>query len=217
MKTAVIDTETSGIFDFKQPADAPGQPRLANLAIILIDESFEPVGEIDNLIKPGGWTLTPEAAAVNGLTEARLMAEGIDILGVLKNYSGLIAEGYVIASYNAQFDTKIMRGELRRAGLPDLFEKTPNVCLMRASTDICKLPGKRGFKFPKLSEACAFFKLEPEPMPHTALNGARKAAEILRALHALKALPEPEVHYAKNVPVGAPAPAKPAAAKEEAY
>ena len=211
MKTAVIDTETSGLFDFKQPADAPGQPRLANLAIIMLDENLEVTAEHDFLIQPDGWDLTPEAAAVNGLTVERLKAEGIPVRDVLGKYSTLIEAGYVIATYNAQFDTKIMRGELRRAGMPDLFEQTPNVCLMRASTDVCKIPSKnnRGFKFPKLGEACAFFKIE-QSASHTALGDARSAVAILKALHALKALPEPEVHYAKNVPVGAPV--KPAAA-----
>ena len=33
MKYAVIDTETSGLFDFSKPAEAEGQPRLASLAI----------------------------------------------------------------------------------------------------------------------------------------------------------------------------------------
>ena len=202
MKIAVIDTETSGLFDFKQPADAPGQPRLANLAILILDEELKPVLDVHYLIKPDGWDLTPEAAAVNGLTAEILNEKGVPIVDVLVQYCDFINRGYVIASYNVQFDTKIMRGELRRAGMPDLFEKTPNICLMRASTPVCKIPSKtnRGFKFPKLAEACAFFKLEPEPQPHTALNGARKAAEILRALHAQAALPEPDVHYAKNKP-----------------
>lgn len=217
----VIDTETSGLFNFKLPADALGQPRLANLAMVFLNEKFDAVLEIDHLIKPDGWVLTPEAAAVNGLTVEILNDLGVPILGVLEEYSALIEQGYIIAAYNSQFDTKIMRGELRRAGMPDLFEKTPNICLMRAATAICKLPGKRGFKFPKLSEACAFFKLEPEPMPHTALNGARKAVDILLAMHKLGVLPVAEVHYATNRPDGASAPAKPmskvVSPPEEAY
>ncbi|MEY4951800.1 MAG: hypothetical protein RL299_224, partial [Pseudomonadota bacterium] len=34
----VIDTETSGLFDFKKPADDPSQPRLASLAMIWADD-----------------------------------------------------------------------------------------------------------------------------------------------------------------------------------
>ena len=37
---AVIDTEGSNLFDFSKPADAEGQPRLAELAIIYADSEF---------------------------------------------------------------------------------------------------------------------------------------------------------------------------------
>lgn len=37
MKFLVIDTETSGLFDFKTPADGPGQPRMASFAAIHLD------------------------------------------------------------------------------------------------------------------------------------------------------------------------------------
>lgn len=205
MKYAVIDTEGSGLFDFTKPADAPGQPRLASLAIIGLNELFEETIQREFLIKPEGWEMTPEATAVNGLTTPFLKEYGSPVRECLDYYSHLILEGYIIASYNAQFDCKTMRGELRRAGMPDLFEQTPNVCLMRASTDVCKVPRKtgKGWKFPKLSEACAFFKIEPEPTPHNAMEGAIRATKILLALQALARLPAPDVHYAKERPVPA--------------
>lgn len=220
MKYAVIDTETSGLFDFKKPADAPGQPRLATVSIITLTAALEVEAENHFMVKPDGWELTPEAAAVNGLTMEQLAAEGIPVKEVLDCYTSLVLNGWVIVAYNAQFDTKMLRGELRRAGMDDLFEKTPNVCLMRASTSVCQIQGKKGFKFPKLSEACAFFKIE-QPAAHSSGGDARSAVEILRHLVALKALPEPEVHYAANRPDSAAAPAKPVEAKadtkEEAY
>ena len=42
-----------------------------------------------------------------------------------------------------------------------------------------KLKGLRKFT---LKDMCEYFGLEPEPMPHRALNGARKAHEIIRKL-----------------------------------
>ena len=110
-------------------------------------------------------------------------------------------DGYVIAAYNSQFDTKVLRGELRRAGREDRFEQTPNICIMRALTGVCKVPKKSGpgYKFPTMWEACRHFKLE-QPDEHTALGDARMAAELLRRLAWLGLLPEPKVHYAKNRP-----------------
>lgn len=200
-KYAVIDTESSGIFDFAKPADAEGQPRLASLGLILFDSEFNRTFEGEYLVKPDGWVMHPEATKVNGLTTEYLLEHGMALGSVLKLYTTLVEQGYVVAAYNAQFDTKVMRGELRRAGLPDLFEVTPNVCLMRACTNVCKVPKKvgPGWKFPKLSEACAFFKIV-QTDEHSALGDTRAAANILIALAKLGLLPVPEVHFAKTQP-----------------
>jgi len=202
MKYAVIDTETSGLFDFSKPADAEGQPRLASLGLVLLNEDLTVESETETLVKPDGWEMGPEAGAVNGLTMERLNAEGVPIRQVLDRYTEIIKAGYVLAAWNSQFDSKLMRGELRRTGMPDLFEQTPNICVMRASTDVCCIPKKsgKGWKFPKLSEACAFFKIE-QPAAHSALGDARSAKDILLALQVLGKLPVPEVHYAKVPPV----------------
>jgi DNA polymerase-3 subunit epsilon len=201
MKYAIIDTESNGLFDFTKPADADGQPRLANLAIVLIDEALNETSKLDFFIKPDGWEMTPEATAINGLTTEYLMQVGRPILEVLGIYSQLIIDGYVICTYNAQFDTKMMRGELRRAGMPDLFEQTPNICLMRASTNLCRVPKKTGsgYKFPKLAEACAFFKIE-QTGAHSAMGDTLAAVAIFRAIHKANLLPAPEVHFAKVIP-----------------
>jgi hypothetical protein len=37
MNYLALDTEGSGLFDFTKPADAPGQPRLAAIGMILAD------------------------------------------------------------------------------------------------------------------------------------------------------------------------------------
>lgn len=221
MKYIIADTETNGLFDFTKPADAEGQARLASLAIIMVEvrkyEELSPSAaeangnedqdvitveaEHEFLIKPNGWVMTPETTAVNGLTTEHLLANGEDLSTVLRRYTTLIEAGYVFVAFNSQFDSKVMRGELRRAGLSDMFEKTGTICLMRASTDIVKAPKKtgKGWKFPKLSEACAFFKIE-QPAAHSALGDARSALAIFRELKQRNALPAPEVHYAKTRP-----------------
>lgn len=201
-KYAVIDTESSGLFDFYKPADAEGQPRMASLAIIILvphNDSFRTESASEYLIKPEGWEMQPAATAVNGLTTEHLLEKGVDLRLALSHYSSLVKAGYVIAAYNAQFDCKVMRGELRRAGMPDLFETTPNICLMRACTNVCRVPNKSetGYKFPKLSEACAFFKIVQEGA-HSAMGDTKAAVKILKALHKANLLPEPAVHFAKE-------------------
>lgn len=43
----------------------------------------------------------------------------------------------------------------------------------------------RGLKKFTLKEMCEYFDIEPEPMPHRALNGAKKAYEVLKKLQNL--------------------------------
>lgn len=202
MKYAIIDTETSGLFDFSKPADAEGQPRLASLSMILIDDE-DPfmVSSVDFLIKPDGWVLGAEAAAVNGLSMEQLEEHGVPVSGVLDAYAKVIDDGHVIVAFNSQFDTKMMRGEMRRAEIDDRFEATPTICCMRAATDVVCVPKKtgKGFKFPKLSEACEFFEIENSG-EHTAAGDAKACLEIFLMLRQLEKLPEPSVYFAKVAP-----------------
>ena len=210
MKYAILDTEGTGLFQYSLPADAEGQPRLASAAFLLAEEDATQPGlvithECNFFIKPDGWVMGEEAGKINGLTTEFLAENGSPVSEVLAYYSSLTLDGRVLAAFNASHDTKHFRAELRRAGMPDLFETTPNICLMRACTQICKVPKKSGagFKFPKLSEACAFFKIE-QPAAHSALGDALSAFAIMQHLHKANRLPAPEVHFAKAKPEAAP-------------
>jgi DNA polymerase-3 subunit epsilon len=209
MQYLVIDTETSGLFDFSKPADAEGQPRLANLGMILLGDKFKHWAEWNLFVRPDGWTMNAEATKINGLITEYLMEHGLPLRDVLETYASMIdMPNTVVVAFNAQYDTKVMRGELRRAGMPDRFETTPNICLMRGSIGVCKIPRAKGngYKFPKLEEACAHFKI-PLPEHHGEMEPGTgcmshviATAELLRCLAHIGCLPEPEVHYAKERP-----------------
>lgn len=214
MKYAVFDTETSGLFRFKDaagvpvPADDPSQPRLAHLAMILVDEKLAEERTIDLYVKPDGWSMSADATEVNGLTDEFLDAHGTPIIEVLSHYAEVVDAGYVMVAHNAQFDLKAMRAELRRAGLDDRFERTPNICTMRASMALKVQKAGGGKGFPKLSDVCAHFGIVLEGA-HTAGGDARACLEVFRRLHALDLLPEARVHFAKTPPLHAKEPPAP--------
>lgn len=193
---AIIDTEGSGLFDFSKPTDAEGQPRLAELAIIYADAEFNIEREYRAYVKPDGWTMDERATAVNGLTDEILNEKGVPVVDILAEYTAAIKAGYVVVAFNAQHDTKSMRAELRRAGLPDLFEETKNICVMRKAAGIIpKAGGKKGW--PKLIEARAHLGLSNEGA-HTAGVDVMTALHILKYLAANGADLTPEVHYSKS-------------------
>ena len=200
MKLCVIDTETTGLFDFKRPADDIGQPRMAQLGMIFLDHIDDEPRKHGLYIKPDGWEMSAEAGAVNGLTTQYLAEHGVPVTEALDIYTETVEADYVIVAFNAQFDTKVLRAELRRANRPDLFEKTRNICVMRPLTDILRIPHPRfrtGFKFPNLAEACAHVGIQ-NARAHDAMGDAEAALGILRWLHATGHLPEPAVHFAKE-------------------
>ena len=184
-KFLVVDTETNGLFDFSKPADAEGQPRLAHLTMIALYGRAQ-WSKVNVYIRPDGWQMTPETTAINGLTDDRLDEFGIPVREALEMYCHYIDRGHVVVAYNADFDLKVLRGELRRAGMDDRYGTTASICTMRACTDICKIPkaNGRGHKFPKLVEAMAHFKLEHKGV-HTALGDAQACLDLFLKLRSL--------------------------------
>lgn len=198
----VFDTETTGLFTFRDkagkpvPADAEGQPRMASFAAILADRSGFEIGRVSRYIRPDGWSIDgTEAAKVNGLTDAFLRDNGVPVAEVLDLWEQWVRSGAVTLAYNAQFDQKMMRAELRRAGRDDLFEETRNVCLMRAMAAYCD----DGFRMrrgrAKLSDACAWMGIF-NAQEHDAMGDAEAAYRIMQRMLSDGRLPEPKVHYA---------------------
>ena len=211
-----FDTETSGLFDFSKGAHEEGQPRLAALSLIRCTPGFAVTRQELYYVKPDGWTMHEEASRINGLTTDFLLEHGRPIAEVLDAYEAVLNEGRALLAFNAQFDTKVMRGELRRAGRDDRFEKTPNTCVMRKCIGVCKIPKKdgRGYKFPKLAEAMQHFKL-PQPEAHTAGGDALAAVMLARMLSQIGIDLSPEVHFAKRRPEAKTTP--PPASTEETF
>lgn len=198
MQLLFTDCEASGLFDFTKRAHEAGQPRLAQIGMIFVDGN---TGEIQSrhefLIKPRGWVMSKEAEEVTGLTTAYLEEHGGPIDEPLDLYLRAIESRRVIAGWNLRnYDMKLMRGELRRAGKEDHFMQTRSACLMQACRPVVKALDKRGrVKAPKLEEACAHFGIH-QPDGHKALADAMSTYEIWQKLREQGV--HPEVHDPYN-------------------
>lgn len=207
----VIDTETTGLFVHRnedgsvRPSDAPGQPRMAEFAAVILDDDFNVIESYRQYVLPVGWEydeMPAEAFGVHGLSMDFLREHGKPIEEALHLYSGAVLTGYIVVGYNQQHDGRQMRAELRRAGLDDLFEQTPNICAMRSITtnykgQVKKLNGKGGF--PRLIDVAAHFGIPyAEDKRHTALEDALVTAQIAKRLHEMGKLLPAAVHYAKG-------------------
>lgn len=193
----ICDAESSGLFDYEKGADAPGQPRLAELGLIFLDSAYQVQAKHSWLIRPEGWEMSAEAAAKTGLTTEFLKANGVPIADALAMYMAGIEARRVVVGFNIAYDLKIMRGEARRAGLPDRYMETRNLCLMWATRGIVGAKTEAGrAKNPKAEEACAFFGIPPGP--HRALPDCEANLAMLLELVKRGALPEPKSPYDKK-------------------
>ncbi len=207
----IIDTEGSGLFKHRDPvtkevirSDAPGQPRMAEFAAVMLDDRFDIIEEYQSYIQPAGWDhdMPQEAIAIHGLTMDYLWLNGRPVGEALAYYETAVRNNNILIGFNQQHDGRQVRAELRHAGRDDLFEITPNICAMRSITtnmkgQIKKLNGKGGF--PRLIDAAAHFGIPyEESKRHTALEDARVTACLARILHQRGALLPAEVHRAVN-------------------
>jgi DNA polymerase-3 subunit epsilon len=201
MRYAITEVATNGLIDWKLAADAATQPRLAQLAMIYIDSEMAAGDYTTEItVRSDGWAMEAGASAANGLTDDCLAMDGKPVQNAVQAYRGAIDTNYVIVSFSTAYVLKIMRGECRRAGIEDRYEHTPSIDLMRALTDVCQMPyagGKKGFKQPKMTEACAHFGMVC-PAVRDAVANARISMELFSRLVGLGRLPAPKLPSAKD-------------------
>lgn len=183
----LYDAETSSMIDWRNPSGGEQQPHIVELYAALADaESGHIVDELHALVKPEGWTFHPEAVAVHGITEERATLEGQPEALVFTRFLQMHARAKERVGHNESFDARIMRiahKRYRDDEAAEAFKAAPAFCTMRAMTDHCKLPGKRGgYKFPTLSEAYQHFFGRPLEGAHGAKSDALAAGKLYFAL-----------------------------------
>lgn len=160
-----MDCETNGLpLNYKAPCtDLYNWPRITQLAFEIRHDNGEIFYANKRMIKPDGWTIATVAEQIssgakdpyfferNNMSTERCEAEGVDIYFALNELSGLLVQCHTIVAHNLDFDLPVLQAELIRANMQHAVD-VEQVCTMKISTDICRLPGPYGFKWPKLEE-----------------------------------------------------------------
>jgi len=165
MMLLVYDVETTGLTDHKLPADHPSQPRMCTLSALMCEDDGRYIQGIDLRVRPDGWLVPDEIAKIHGLTTEILKATGVPIVDVMTLFEKWVRMADLRIAHNIVFDNKIYRGEARRLGLEDHFDKSKDFCTMWAAKKLMKLAPTpamlaanfRTSKQPKLGEAYEFF------------------------------------------------------------
>jgi len=176
-----FDCETTGKADMRGKPDSLWQPNVVQLAALLTEDDGEERASLNVIIKPNGWIIPQEAADIHGITTEIAERCGVPLISALSTFSTLCACAGTLVAHNIEFDLFVLTTAYLRAGKPHRMD-SPRFCTMKASTEICKLPGKYGFKWPKLSEAHLILCGSPLVSAHDALADVRGCARVFFAL-----------------------------------
>lgn len=149
-----FDTETTGLpRRWNAPVtDVDNWPRMVQLAWIVCDAGGEILEKRSALIQPEGYTIPVEVSRLHGITTQIAKERGEPLRQVLEEFSGKIDAAQALIGHNIAFDECIVGAEFERCRMMTSLFLKPKYCTMKNATSYCKLPGKKGFKAPRLME-----------------------------------------------------------------
>ena len=177
LKFAVVDVETSG--------GAGDQNRITEIGILLLDGT-EPVGEFHTLVDPGV-PITPFVQNLTGITDEMVSGQP-QFAKVAEHIAGLL-DGRIFVAHNVQFDSKVMRTEMKRCCIA--FDP-PRLCTVKLSRKV--FPGHVSYSLHNLTESLGL----PDFNHHRAMADTLACAEILKMAYN-KVGPEKILKEVKNL------------------
>lgn len=171
---------------------------MVQLAALLIDEATRlSAARMDVIIRPDGWTIPDDVAAIHGITTERAMDEGIPEKDAFDMLIEMWGRGEFRLGFNEPFDARITRIASMRYGsqeIIDAWKDAPAKCAMKMAKPICKIPAPANarrwgpYKNPTLSEAYKHFTGHDLVDAHSALADTQACVEVyFAALDAEKA------------------------------
>jgi DNA polymerase-3 subunit epsilon len=182
----VFDTETTGLPLFKEPSEGDNQPHIVQLAASLVDlDTQKVVQSMDVIIKPDGWIIPDETAAIHGITTEHALAVGIPEKLALEMFLALWA-GRIRIAHNTTFDNRIIRIATKRFCSEEAQEQ------WHAGEYFCTMVNARKVmpiaKNPTLGEAYQHFTGKELVGAHSALADANACMEVYFAAKAAQAV-----------------------------
>lgn len=171
-RIVVFDTETTGI-EF-------GRDRIIELGAVSLESGGE-TDSLDVLVRlPEGQTLPPFITDLTGITDAQLLAEGVDQGEAAESFCRLLdgAERPLLVAYNAQFDLNFLYWFLRPYGRVDVLRAPRFLDALTVYRDRRDYPHK-------LCNAIEAYGLGDTAVnSHRAVDDARATVQLLAAMAA---------------------------------
>lgn len=148
-----FDTETNGLpANYRAPfTDVDNWPRAVQLSWILAEESGKLIKEEDHIIKPDGFTVSEDGTRIHGISHKIAEEAGEPITEVLTKMVEDIRQSSLMVGHNVGFDMPVLQAELHRHGMNTEIDLEV-FCTMINGTSYCKIPGRYGYKWPRLGQ-----------------------------------------------------------------
>lgn len=167
-RTLIFDTETNGKRPKVRKGETPpleAEPFVVQLAAKLF-EGRRTVGQFACFCVPeykgerARFPIDPMTGEIeafftnNGLNDAVIDSVGLPYRVALPAFNNLLRVCDRVVCHNIEFDDPVIRAAMSRIAAPqDVYWSKPKFCTMQSLTNVLKLPGKFGFKYPTLDEA----------------------------------------------------------------
>ena len=199
MKALFYDSETTGLPLWRDPSEDPRQPRVVQLGAILADlDTHEVHATLDVIVRPDGWEIPAEAAAIHGITTEHALKVGLPAHLVLPLFFSMWWRADVRIGHNESFDARMLRiaihrhGDLQGIPSPDEWKAGIAECTQAMATPLLNLPPtdkmlRAGFTKPKsatLKEAHRHLVGAELEGAHSAIVDARGCMAVYFAIKA---------------------------------
>ena len=157
-------------------------PRMVHISWIVLDKDLNPIKDYNCVVKPEGFKFTEDVLDHCKIDDEDIESKAEDLSEILKIFAKDIDEAQYIFTHNETFNASVVGAEFLRKSMKNPLPYNEVFCLMREATWFCKLKGKRGYKWPSLTELHAIcFKQKYSPV-----NNAR--ADVIAATRCFKKL-----------------------------
>lgn len=212
-----IDTESTGLANFKLSSTDSSQPHICQLAAILASKEGETKAELNLLIRPADWVISEEVTKIHGITQSDAEKYGVSLKGAMAMLWRLLENTEIVVGHNISFDFFLLRVAAHRCGLPELKDlPLTKFCTMEKSKSIVRIPptekmkaaGFKTFKSPTLQETYTHFFKEPFEKAHDAMADTRACMKIFYELQNNRGHLEHHLHsqttseHTRSAPLG---------------
>jgi DNA polymerase III epsilon subunit-like protein len=182
-----FDTETTGIpRRWGAPLhDLANWPRVVQVAWMSCTSAGEELACCETIIQPDGFHIPLETSRIHGITTERARREGRLLALVLQEFAQVVETSVSLIAHNISFDAAVLGAEFLRAGLANPLAARRQICTMITATNYCRLPGSRGYKWPKLKELHEKLFGMAQDETHRALADVRACAKCFFELQRL--------------------------------